>query len=284
MRLNAEQQAEKNRAKLVELALKVGISDEYADIPKEMRRLCDSLGDKIADFSIGSAKPNPYSLGAMAKFLATLYLAGNGDLRLKSIVENLDAEYDKDNETLLADGEIVIPLYGTNVITPFFMTAGNVEVLPNENGIRLKIKSAESCFFEPSEDELQRFALSVICQEMFFLIANSLASFSLESTEGIGSWRVVKTDTFIRCVIDEIAKGHIAACADCGKPIYVKRLNASPFCTRGHYNRYRDKAKLRFDKGWTFKQIHEAFPALSEDLILDWFQLRDAIETVPYHG
>ena len=263
---------ESKRSRLVELSLKVDTdihSDEYV---AEMKELCESLGDEI-DFRVEPEHLDMHQLGKAAKYLARLYLLGNGDRRSSVILENVELD-----GTMVTHAETVIPWPIASMLPPHALIDGENlhDLLPFEqdgdDGRRLIIICSNSKHGDAglSADESYRIGASVVCCELFNLIKDSYPTFLVDVGGEVGTFEVVRVNPFMHCVIDEIAKGNVAACANCGRPIYVGRSNASPFCNRGHYNRYREKAKRMVKRGCSLDEVRDAYPEIPVATVESW--------------
>ena len=253
--------------KLVKLSFKVisddGHTDKYID---EM----DSLREQIAKESghLDVFCFDSYQLTDAANYLAKLYLYGHGDSRSSDVFKLLHIE-DKDGH-VLASGAIEIPA----LLTPrddeaisegraFEMI--EVGTMGNVYAIATKALAIEG----RNRDEIEALAVSRLCMEAF-RVAILQPAYLLSVKDNPPKWDIERYRPFGHRVVEEIIAGNVAACANCGRPVYVGRLNASPFCKRPHYNRYADKAKCLVKKGRSAYDIHEAFPAIDLLTIQDW--------------
>lgn len=252
--------------RLIELSFKVGIDVHSEEYIEEMDTLRERIIEETDD--LGAMLYESSQLGEIAQYLAKLYLYGHGDARSSDVLKSTTIRRKRGFVYAVGEVDIPVPVAPKDAmgeVLDFQYARIEIADVTDSYAVGTRISARE----DGNHDKEETIAISKLCMELFrFAVADS--GYVLDMDTDGPQWHFEHYKTFAQRVTDEIMAGNVAACANCGRPIYLGRKNASPFCNRGHYTRYREKAKRMAYKGYSLEEVHAAYPEIGKTTIMDW--------------
>lgn len=248
------------REKRLELLLLLGTDKHAPEILEKLARAyCEERGT-----SARIAERITLETSDAVKCLSRLYLCAKGD------IPSVDGLIVAHNETALRAYALIPDYFGLfyerNTPSPEY-------TILRYEGERdgLIDFSAEAYWVDfPEVDFTEENTKKLACSRVFLGLCQllQLNNYDIDKKTLLP---VRKEPDFMEFTINEILNGNVTACAHCGAPIYTgKRTNTSPFCNRGHKQRYREAAVRLFESGATRKEVIERFPHIKPEAIEKW--------------
>lgn len=248
------------KEKRLELLLLLGTDKNSPEILEKLARdYCEEAG-----ISQRIAEHRTFAVSDAVKYLSRLYLCAKGDI---ASVEGLTVAHD---ETALTVRALIppfyAPLYEYNAPHPGYAILkyeGERDGLMEVSAHAFWVDFPEVDF---TGENVQRLA----CSRVFLGLCQLFQTIDYDIDKKT-LLPVRSEPDFMDFTVSEILNGRVSACAHCGAPIYTgKRTNTSPFCNRGHKQRYREAALRMFKKGATRKEVMERFTHIQPDAIEKW--------------
>ena len=248
------------KEKRLELLLLLGTDKHSPEILEKLARAyCEEWGG-----SVQWAKRRTLRTSDVVKYLSRLYLCAKGD------IPSVDGLRVAHNETALKVCALIPDdfglLYEKNTPSPEY----TILRYEGERDGMMEFSTGAYWVNFPEVDFTDENTKRLACSRVFLGLCQIL-QFGNYDIDKKTLLPVRKEPDFMDFTINEIVNGNVAACAHCGAPIYTgKRTNTSPFCNRGHKQRYREAALRMFKKGATRKEVMERFTHIQPDAIEKW--------------
>ena len=242
----------------------MGYSKQKASSRQLQRKIDKALGAVFSDID-GDGKKQ--ELQGAAYYLAGLFLYAHGDDRFSGVLDSISVV----NYSLVT---------ASSTVPRFFHPY--LELRNNEQSHGLHIDHKEDCtavsvsvpeIVYPYADLADKGdAVKIACFAIFqglSMVIEPVARYQMNQQSM--DWERCDNRAPIVLVMDAIVDGRVAACPQCGKPVYLKdRSNPTPFCGTPHSNTYHRRAKRCIENGMPIEQVRNEFPYIGEATIEDW--------------